>query len=382
MILTSSTPKTLCRDFQLRQLVDKPTRGTNILDLILTNIHKFYDARPAIVLPPFGLSDHNVIIVEPKFKRSTVTSSRKTVIKRDTRQSRKKELGRYLSNIDWHLVNSTISCDEKCDILCSTIKSGYNILMPEKHVKFHRNDTPWITEKLKHLIKLRQLAFSSGNTTLFKFYRNKVNRMRKSCRAKYFALRVDNQKKSNPKSWWSEVKRISGMKPVTSSLLNQLHIESTEHLTHKGFADLVNNSLLEPMNSYNPLNASDVGTLFEGIPDDLPDVDVNLTNTATVLKKLKNLNPSKAPGPDDIPNWILRDYAEILAPPISNLLNSSYKQQKLPLSWKQANITPIPKEKPVKDISKHLRPISLTPTLSKLAEDFVVEKYIAPAVLT
>ena len=68
MILTSSTPKTLCRDFQLRQLVDKPTRGTNILDLILTNMHKFYDARPAIVLPPFGLSDHNVIIVEPKFK--------------------------------------------------------------------------------------------------------------------------------------------------------------------------------------------------------------------------------------------------------------------------------------------------------------------------
>ena len=39
------------------------------------------------------------------------------------------------------------------------------------------------------------------------------------------------------------------------------------------------------MNSYNPLNVSDVGTLFEGIPDDLADVDVNLTNTATVLKK-------------------------------------------------------------------------------------------------
>lgn len=172
------------------------------------------------------------------------------------------------------------------------------------------------------------------------------------------------------------------MKPVTGSLLNQLQIENTEHLTHKGFADLINNSLLEPMNSYNPLNVSDVSTLFEGIPDDPLDVDVNLTNTATVLKKLKSLNPSKAPGPDDIPNWILRDYAEILAPPISNLLNSSYKQQKLPLSWKQANITPIPKEKPVKDISKHLRPISLTPALSKLAEDFVVEKYIAPAVLS
>ena len=109
---------------------------------------------------------------------------------------------------------------------------------------------------------------------------------------------------------------------------------------------------------------------------------MNLTNTASVLKKLKSLNPHKAPGPDDIPNWILRDYAEILAPSVSDLLNSSYKQKRLPSCWKQANITPIPKEKPVKDMSKQLRPISLTPVLSKLAEEFVVEKYIAPAVLS
>ena len=62
-------------------------------------------------------------------------------------------------------------------------------------------------------------------------------------------------------------------------------------------------------------------------------------------------------------------------------LNASYKEQKLPWAWKQADITPIPKEKPVSNISKHLRPISLTPALNKLAEDFVVEKHIPPAVL-
>ena len=32
-------------------------------------------------------------------------------------------------------------------------------------------------------------------------------------------------------------------------------------------------------------------------------------------------------------------------------------------------------------IAKHIRPISLTPALSKLAEDFVVSKYIGSAVL-
>jgi hypothetical protein len=64
------------------------------------------------------------------------------------------------------------------------------------------------------------------------------------------------------------------------------------------------------------------------IPDYPLDVNMNLTNTTSVLKKLKSLNPHKVPGPDDIPNWILRDYAEILAPSVSDLLNSSYKQKR------------------------------------------------------
>ena len=44
-------------------------------------------------------------------------------------------------------------------------------------------------------------------------------------------------------------------------------------------------------------------------------------------------------------------------------------------------VKPIPKEKPVRDVNRHLRPISLTPSLSKLAEEFVVEEFFAPAIL-
>ncbi|PFX27209.1 RNA-directed DNA polymerase from mobile element jockey [Stylophora pistillata] len=37
---------------------------------------------------------------------------------------------------------------------------------------------------------------------------------------------------------------------------------------------------------------------------------------------------------------------------------------------------------PVQDINKHLRPISLTPILSKIAEEYVVDTYVKPAVLS
>ena len=47
----------------------------------------------------------------------------------------------------------------------------------------------------------------------------------------------------------------------------------------------------------------------------------------------------------------------------------------------KADITPIPKQKPVRDVNKHLKPISLTAIVSKVAEEFVVENYVKPAVL-
>ena len=52
---------------------------------------------------------------------------------------------------------------------------------------------------------------------------------------------------------------------------------------------------------------------------------------------------------------------------ITAKLNSSFVEQKCPAQWKMANIVPIPK-----DINKHLRLVSLTPALSRIAEEFIV----------
>ena len=53
----------------------------------------------------------------------------------------------------------------------------------------------------------------------------------------------------------------------------------------------------------------------------------------------------------------------------------------LPKQWKEADIIPVPKKKTTCDVNKHLQLISLTPILSKIGEDFVVEEFIKPAVL-
>lgn len=44
----------------LKQVVSRPTRNNAILDLIITDFHRFYE--DPIILAPFGTSDHNIIV--------------------------------------------------------------------------------------------------------------------------------------------------------------------------------------------------------------------------------------------------------------------------------------------------------------------------------
>jgi hypothetical protein len=61
-----------------------------------------------------------------------------------------------------------------------------------------------------------------------------------------------------------------------------------------------------------------------------------------------------------------------LAPILTQVLNYLLKQQCVPLLWKLANISPIPKETPLSDCNQ-LRPISLTSIIMRLFEKLVLK---------
>lgn len=95
-----------------------------------------------------------------------------------------------------------------------------------------------------------------------------------------------------------------------------------------------------------------------------------------VCKKIAMLNSCKATGPDKIPSRILNEFAFELAEPVTHIFNVSLSSGIFPHSWKRSEIIPIPKIQPVA-ADEDLRPISLTPCLSKVLEDFVVKWLIA-----
>ena len=117
-------------------------------------------------------------------------------------------------------------------------------------------------------------------------------------------------------------------------------------------ADKINDAYLDPMQEYQPL-------IDNLVPVDRtnPENEIFEVTELTVCNVRRKLNSRTASGPDELPNWLLKNYAEILSSTISSILNSSYQEQKLPPVWKYANVVPIPKTKPINEISKNIRPI-------------------------
>ena len=366
--------------FKLKQIIKFPTRGQNTLDLILTNLKSFYG--DPIKLPPFGLSDHVSIQVLP-LTRSLFPKPTFRINSRDLRPTKRLALSKYLEEVDVNtLVNDQISCEKKAEIFELIIKTGLDVLLPTKSKVKVSNEPPWMTQALRSLIHRRQKALASGDLTMFRSLRNQVNRERKSLRAKFYEKRVKHLKSCAPATWWREVKRLCGMSEQVSDRENtiaMLHnledIPDSLSSNPGNLANLINRAFLAPMSNFNPLPSTRSQTAMD---EELHDFCIT---EFSVFKKLAMLNPSKAGGPDCIPGWVLKENADLLAAPISNILNSSFIEARVPQSWKHANIIPIPKEKPVRDVNKHLRPISLTPIVSKLAEDYVVSMFVKPAVL-
>ena len=98
-------------------------------------------------------------------------------------------------------------------------------------------------------------------------------------------------------------------------------------------------------------------------------MDMQVTPEA-VCKKLKNLNPNKAQGPDAIPSRVLKELHKELSLPLSTLFNKSITEGVIPKDWKEANVTAIFKKGSRSDPSNY-RPVSLTCVTCKVLESLI-----------
>ena len=113
---------------------------------------------------------------------------------------------------------------------------------------------------------------------------------------------------------------------------------------------------------------------FEGRHFQEPLSDITLMKE-DVLQNLKSFKISKFPGPDGHHHHVLREVAEVLADPLASVFNKILSTGTLPLSWKDAKVTPISK-KGKKSSPGNYRPVSLTSVICRLMKSFVHDHII------
>ena len=87
----------------------------------------------------------------------------------------------------------------------------------------------------------------------------------------------------------------------------------------------------------------------------------------STLKQLRELKTGKVAGLDTIPPRLLKDTADIVATPLTVVINASLRQGRVPDDWKSARVIPLFKKGKTEDLDNY-GPISILSTVSKLLE--------------
>ena len=350
------------QSYNLKQLVKEPTRGNNILDKIFTNMDQFY--QNAKVLSPLGASDHSIVTSHPQVQKHYKAPTKFTVLKRSNDHNSKAVLVHAIKNINWNPLYAASLCEEKFSIFSNTLNDLLDAHLPVVEVKRCSNDKPWITDSFRAKVSQRQTAFNSGNKVEYNRLRNHVNRSSKQLKKRFYKNNVEDLKDSNPSEWWRKTKVLAGVKSNGNLcfLTNNVYNGDTKQLANdvNVFFQSVTKALQPLQPRTQPGNATDIPS----------DYTIKVEDVENAMCKI---NVKKSTGPDDLPNWIIRDLAPVLSKPVASIFNASLVEAKVPSLWKSAIIAPLAKTKVPQDIETDLRPISLTSILSKVLESFVVD---------
>ena len=354
-------------DFFLDQVNFHPTRKENILELLFTSC-------PETVLhcdtgPRLSDHDHiliarvNLRVVQNKKKPRTIHLYKKAdwdkakeMIKSSEEEFFKNNPEDKSVNENWnHLKTCLLSVIDKC--------------VPSKKIS-GRFKPPWITQKIKRLIRRKQRAYNKAKCSkkeedwaTFRRIRKKTQKKLKDSHFDYVNEAISED---GNKGLWRYLK---SMRKDTCGV-NTLIKDGFSASDPADKAKFLNEQFSSVFTHENTADIPDLG------PSPHPQMSQIKIENAGVRKLLKDLNPNKACGSDKIPAVLLKKCAEEISPILTFIFQQTLDKGSVPDDWKIALVTPIFK-KGKRSAPENYRPVSLTSICCKINEHIIVSQTIS-----
>ena len=357
------------QDCFLFQHINKPTRfrlGTepSLLDLVISNEEGMVDN--VEYLPGLGSSDHLII----RFRVVCYTSPHGRVFKEKPAlyKADYEVLRQQASEICWDQVQALELC-QAYSFFLSNVHQLVDKYVPKS--KPGRTKNLYMNREALRLRKRKRTHWAqylrSKSPLDHAKYARMRNKLRKETRRlrKDFEIRLAEELKSNPKSFWRYVNTRMKTKPGIDVLEDdvgraQSSPEKKAEILNNFFSSVFVDENLNVIPEPRQQQYTEV----------MPDVTIS---AAEVEAKLRSLNATGAPGPDGLHPRVLMELSPCVASPLSSIFTKSLELSELPESWRRATVIPVHK-KGSRHLANNYRPISLTAIPCKIMESIIRDK--------
>ena len=326
-------------------------------------------------------TDHVPIVARVKMtNKKEDTVRQKTILKRTMKDFTKTRWLDCLRNRDWSEVFALQDVNKKTEAFTNIIDSALDECAPFKSFKVRQNFKPGLSETARKLIEER-------DNTRKKIITAK-NKEKPLLKAKYKQLRnrtiaqirkdtiMSNGEKinkaKNEGETWKIVNDLVKPKSHVKIVLTKPNGETSDE---QEVADIFNTFFVKKIsNLKEKIDPELIKDPLEKLKEKMKSKNLTMkikTVTADAVNKLmKKMAMKKSKGKDGIPQDCLLLGKEVIAAPLTEVINSSIKQGTFPERWKEAIIVPILKKGDPKD-PKNYRPVSCLPAASKVLEKVV-----------
>ena len=250
-----------------------------------------------------------------------------------------------------------------------------NECIQKKTVTLNRTEQPrWFSNAIAREIGERQKAYRQSklnptpeNIRTHRQQCRKVNKMIRKAKLEN-EHKVATAAKSNPKVFFAHV---NSRKPIKNTIGPLEDDQGNIISRDEDMAEILNKYFASVYTVEDLSEIPRVPVVYQG---NEPLRKINITEER-VREKIRKLNPTKSPGPDELYPRELKEVEEELSPHLCSIYKASLEQRKTVMDWKLQNVTPLFKKGSKKDPGNY-RPVSLTSVPGKILESIIAEDII------